>query len=303
GVSGFEPGKSIVKLKLKLSEELVPGTRITLVCSNIVARDSLDQPISLHPAGSEIIIKKGSAGQLLVWPGDTNNDGAVDARDILPIGLYWKAQSQPRESASSRWVSQPAVAWEVTGAAYADANGDGIVDARDVLPIGMNWHSSISTDNSWPSTINNPQSRVPTKWVCNPQLVEPLRAMYEALEDTSYLELKEALAEYIKLAISNQVPARTQLLQNYPNPFNPDVWIPFRLAEEAEVTIAVYNLAGQLVKTINPGKLSAGSYLSRDRAVYWDGLDEKGKEVSSGIYLYQLKAGSFTGTRKMIILK
>ncbi|MEW5766145.1 MAG: right-handed parallel beta-helix repeat-containing protein [bacterium] len=300
GVSGFEPGQSIAKVIFRIAEGLASGTRITLVFSNIIARDSLDRSISLLPTSSEIIIKEGSVSQVLVWPGDTNNDRLVDARDVLPIGLYWKTQGPPRETASSNWTPQPAASWKVTLAAYADANGDGIVDARDILPIGMNWHKTQQTKaGSQMSEIRGQQSEVSIQ----PLDLEPLRAMYEVLKDTPYTELTEVLAEYIQLALANQVPARSQLLQNYPNPFNPEVWIPFRLAEEAETTIFIYNLAGQLVKAINAGKLPPGSYLSRDRAAYWDGRDESGEEVSSGIYFYQLQAGSFTGARKMIVLK
>ena len=99
------------------------------------------------------------------------------------------------------------------------------------------------------------------------------------------------------------VPKRTVLLPNYPNPFNPDTWIPFALAEEADVTIRIYDSLGRLVRTIKLGHLRPGYYTTRDRAAYWDGRNELGERVASGVYFYELRAGSFAKVRRMVILK
>ena len=81
---------------------------------------------------------------------------------------------------------------------------------------------------------------------------------------------------------------RPELLQNYPNPFNPETWIPYRLPEQSEVTIALYSARGDLVRTLDLGARSAGDYVSRATAAYWDGRDERGEMVASGVYFYQL---------------
>lgn len=99
------------------------------------------------------------------------------------------------------------------------------------------------------------------------------------------------------------VPERTALLQNYPNPFNPETWIPFELAESAEVKITIYSPAGQVIRTLELGTLPAGSYTSRAKAAYWDGTNEMGERVASGLYLYRIEAGSFSAMRRMVILK
>ena len=96
---------------------------------------------------------------------------------------------------------------------------------------------------------------------------------------------------------------RDQLLQNFPNPFNPETWIPFRLADESRVTIHIYNSAGQLVRRLSPGTLPAGDYSAQSQAIYWDGRNDAGESVSSGIYLYTIHAGDFSATRKMLIRK
>ena len=86
--------------------------------------------------------------------------------------------------------------------------------------------------------------------------------------------------------------------QNYPNPFNPTTEINYGLAENTHVTLRIYNIKGQLVKTLVDEDKSSGYYKT-----YWDGVDESGKEVASSIYFYRIQAGDFSLTRKMVLLK
>ncbi len=98
-------------------------------------------------------------------------------------------------------------------------------------------------------------------------------------------------------------PQETALLPNYPNPFNPETWIPYQLAEPAEVVISIYSVGGTLVRTLALGNQPAGLYQNRNRAAYWDGKNKSGESVASGVYFYTFKAGDFTATRKMLIRK
>ena len=98
-------------------------------------------------------------------------------------------------------------------------------------------------------------------------------------------------------------PADTTLLPNYPNPFNPETWIPYQLAEPADVTLRIYAADGVLVRTLALGRLPTGIYQSQHRAAYWDGKNQFGEPVASGIYFYTLSTDDFTATRKMLILK
>ncbi len=99
------------------------------------------------------------------------------------------------------------------------------------------------------------------------------------------------------------LPKETQVWQNYPNPFNPETWIPYQLNQESEVSLSIYGSDGQLVRQIDLGLQVAGNYQTSDRAIYWDGRNANGEEVSSGIYFYRLQAGDYSQTRKMVILK
>ncbi|MBC8457062.1 MAG: T9SS type A sorting domain-containing protein, partial [Deltaproteobacteria bacterium] len=99
------------------------------------------------------------------------------------------------------------------------------------------------------------------------------------------------------------LPSSSALLQNFPNPFNPETWIPFELAKEAEVVIRIYNIKGELVRTLSIGYKPAGSYLSKEKAVFWNGKNQNGEAVANGLYFYTLKAGKFQATRNMILVK
>jgi hypothetical protein len=103
--------------------------------------------------------------------------------------------------------------------------------------------------------------------------------------------------------VAYEIPALTELLPNFPNPFNPETWIPFRLAEDASVALTIYESTGRLVRTIDIGFTPAAIYESRSKAIYWDGRNNFGEQVASGIYFYHLDAESFSATRKMVILK
>ena len=99
------------------------------------------------------------------------------------------------------------------------------------------------------------------------------------------------------------LPTETVLLSNYPNPFNPETWIPYQLAEPAAVTLTIYTVNGGVVRWLSLGYQPAGIHQSRSRAAYWDGRNETGEVVASGIYFYTLSAGDFNSTRKMFIRK
>ena len=124
------------------------------------------------------------------------------------------------------------------------------------------------------------------------------------LEDIPLTAEQKHVLEQLKRFIGQQpLPSSTKVLQNYPNPFNPETWLPYQLAQDTPVIIRIYNIKGRFVRRINLGTQPAGIYLSKDRAAYWDGKDNLGQLVASGVYFYTLEAGSFTATRRMLIVK
>ena len=98
-------------------------------------------------------------------------------------------------------------------------------------------------------------------------------------------------------------PKQTLLLQNYPNPFNPETWIPYHLSQTSPVTLSIYDATGQRIRTLSLGVQAAGFYQSRSRAAYWDGRNDLGEQVSSGVYFYHLSTQSEYQVKRMVILK
>jgi hypothetical protein len=98
-------------------------------------------------------------------------------------------------------------------------------------------------------------------------------------------------------------PQNTRLLPNYPNPFNPETWIPYELVQEGPVFLYIYDTLGRRVRTLDLGSRNPGLYLSRGRAARWDGRNEKGESVASGIYYVELRTEHAREVRRLIVHK
>ena len=98
--------------------------------------------------------------------------------------------------------------------------------------------------------------------------------------------------------IEESLPNNYKLKQNYPNPFNPKTTITYQLPNSADVSLKIYNINGQLVRTLVKDNLESGTY-----SILWDGNDDSGKTLASGIYLYKLEANDYSESHKMILLK
>lgn len=147
-------------------------------------------------------------------------------------------------------------------------------------------------------------SGMPRNYQFTDKDVEQGQTYFYYLEDID-ITGERSKSDIIKVVIPSAlpVPKEFKLLQNYPNPFNPETWIPYQLAQEAQVTISICNTKGQLIRTINLGNKRAGVYVTKDKAAQWDGRDGLGEKVASSVYYYTLQVGNFTAIRKMVILK
>ena len=249
-----------------------------------------------NPLASEFLFSFSTG--IGVWSGDANNDGIVDILDILPIGQYWNSRGNKRDEASSGWKIQPAVPWQPDKfATYADTNGDGLVNEKDIVPIALNWKLSHST---------TPKTSPKLEDVKNANLLHIYEAMYDVLNDMTIetdgtIALKATLHKIISEIKLQEKPQISMLLQNYPNPFNPETWIPYQLAEDASVSISIYNSRGILIKNIEIGRKNAGYYVSKENSAYWDGKDQNGEKVASGVYFCIMQARTFKDVKKIIL--
>ena len=209
----------------------------------------------------------GAAPQLAA---DVNSDGVVDLADLAIVA---QAMGKP--------VKNPS----------ADVNGDGVVDGEDFALVAANLGEG---EAAAPSQAPLPAGLTLEKveWALN---------LLHA-ENTGSPAFRRGIAK-LEGFLALLIPDKTLLLANYPNPFNPETWIPYQLANPAEVTVTIYAANGAVVRTLDLGHQRAGSYASRSRAAYWDGRNAQGEPVASGVYFYTLTAGDFSATRKMLILK
>ena len=118
-----------------------------------------------------------------------------------------------------------------------------------------------------------------------------------------HIDLDGTSIEYRLRIISKKIVTKSVLLQNYPNPFNPETWMPYAIKDAAHVKLHIYDAMGQKIRTLDLGFQKSSEYFTRDKAAYWDGRNDMGERIANGMYFYRIEAGSFSDTRKMVILK
>ena len=178
-----------------------------------------------------------------------------------------------------------------TGQNAADVNGDGVVNIADLVLVAGALGTSAAAPSLHPQALEMLTATEVKQWLSAAQDLN--------LTDTT-LQRGILFLQQLLMALT---PKETALLPNFPNPFNPETWIPYHLSKDADVTLHIYAVNGRLVRTLTLGHQPAGMYQSRSRAAYWDGKNEFGEKVASGLYFYRLTAGDFTATRKMLIRK
>lgn len=226
---------------------------------------------------------------LEIVPGDVNGSGEATAFDASLVLQYVVGSISLSKSQRKA----------------ADVTGDDNVSALDAAWI-LQYTVGLITEFSIKSNPNAPIRDIQSE----------KELLADALVEIERLNLsteQRAVVKQIKQLFFQHPPTQTALLPNYPNPFNPDTWLPYQLSEDAHVTIAIYNTKGQVVRILNLGEEKAGVYLTKDRAAYWNGRDNHGQKVTSGIYFYTLqveplnlagnRTSKFIATRKMVIIK
>ena len=173
----------------------------------------------------------------------------------------------------------------------ADVNRDGVVNILDLVLVAGAFGNVAAAPSANPRALAMLTAKDVGQWLAQAGELE----LTEATSQRGVLFLEQLLAAL--------TPTETALLPNFPNPFNPETWIPYQLAEDADVTLTIHALNGRQVRRLKLGHQTAGTYYSRSRAAYWDGKNKFGEQVASGVYFYTLTAGDYSATRKMLIIK
>ena len=201
---------------------------------------------------------------------DVNGDGIVNIQDLVAVAA---ALGKPGEN-------------------NADVNGDGEVNIQDLVAVA----AALGIVPAAPSIIRDQAAGQLTSADVQHWLTQAQQANL-----TDAVSLRGI--RFLEQLLATLTPKKTALLPNYPNPFNPETWIPYQLAKAADVTLTIYDTQGRVVRALDLGHQHVGMYQTRNRAAHWDGRNDIGESVASGVYFYTLKAGDFSATRKMLILK
>ena len=233
-------------------------------------REALSEFASLITADTDAKISERQRQQ----PADADGNGVVNIHDLVFI--------------ASRLGQE--------GQSPADVNGDNRVDIRDLVLAAALMTAGTAAPSAY-ALIGTKHGNLPVQ----------LKDIQLWLTQAQRLDLSKPMLQRGVRVLGHLMemltPKRTYLSPNYPNPFNPETWIPYQLAKSADVTFNIYAADGRLIRTLALGHQSAGTYHSKSRAAYWDGKNEFGEPVASGVYLYRLTAGEFSATRKMVIKK
>ena len=221
-------------------------------------------------------------------PGDINNDGLIDILDFLIITAHF-GEKPPTN-------------------ARMDINNDGQINLEDLVSI-----INLIEENQTAAAAPAQKHQIQTATYAMPNRIRTLSnasvahlyAFYQKIEgiqgDATQIAVVKRFLEQLLMPVGG--PLETKLYPNYPNPFNPETWIPYQIAKDTEITIRIYNTSGEVVRTLFSGHQMSGYYINRDRAAYWDGRNDYGEAVASGVYICELETSTFKQTKKLAILK
>jgi hypothetical protein len=226
---------------------------------------------------------------------DVNRDGTVDVMDLVAIAAHL-----------STVPNNPATDMTTANHTRADVNNDGFVNTLDIMAVASSasWGQAVATIDI--REANDPDARGNAPQLhgaadVTPETIQRWIGILRVEDDGSAIfDLGIANLEAL---LASRIPTETRLLLNYPNPFNPETWIPYQLAEATDVRVMIHSVNGSLIRMLELGHQAAGTYKNKSQAAYWDGRNELGEQVASGLYFYTLTAGDFSSTGKMLIRK
>ncbi len=220
-----------------------------------------------------------------IYPGDANNDGVVDARDILPIGLYFGLTGPARKDGSTNWGPQVLpIGWSAPNerAEYADCDGGGVVDAGDVLAVIQNWGARVG----------QPPPETDKRAVCEELLV----ALDQMPGTGGTNAIRNVVLDYLR-KLPGQ-PAEFRVDPNRPNPFRGETAWVLTEPTPAPADLAIYDAGGRLVWRTSVSHPPVGA-----SEIHWEGVDLLGRLVPAGSYYYRFTVGSYRANGRSTVIR
>ena len=235
---------------------------------------------------------------------DVNGDGRVDVLDLVQVALFYgkRGDNLPEDVNADGIINVTDLVAVANG---VDAADDLSLAVEQQLLLALAAAAEVEAIAEAPTGFGKHQHALSLSLTYDNVAAALGDVRQLASSDVRLGKGVETVLEKLLevLAEIGTIPETTALLPNYPNPFNPETWIPYHLAIDADVTLTIYNVQGNVVRTLMLGQQAAGIYESRARAAYWDGRNTLGEPVASGLYFYTLTAGEFNATRKLLIAK
>ncbi|MDH4222264.1 MAG: T9SS type A sorting domain-containing protein [candidate division Zixibacteria bacterium] len=263
----------------------------------------VNDDIGITYQGDPAISMDNSGNFIITWRDERNGNYDIYAQRYESSGSPAGSNFRVNDDYGNHYQWSPRV--DVTGSGdlvitwhdYRSGNPDIYAQRYNSsgVPLGSNYlvnNPHFASFDQTNSAIASSGSNLYFTWVDNRKGNWDI---YAKVVDWSYTEAEE---EQIA-----GLPNYFELFQNYPNPFNPSTKIQFKVGslkfgEPTHTTLIIYNILGQKVRTLLDEEMTPGAH-----QVVWDGRNEKGEVVSSGIYFYRLKAGEFTQTKRMVFVK
>ena len=327
----FAQAGSPYTITVVASDGLLTDTATAVVTVNkSVLLGDVDKNGTVGAADASLILKHAANLTLItdaaaLWAADVTGNGQVTAYDAAYV-LYYNLNNAWPTAAPTTATHSLAKIGEAAGA-LSWSNPEATKDA-DVLKVGLNISNSAnvyavqlsSKVNASLASVEGVNAALPEgwemQWSFNNGELRVAMAGATPLPSGSVatvmvrLKDKESRLSFSTDAVLNEsaqsvgavevaaIPASFALDQNYPNPFNPSTTVRYQIPNDANVALDIYNLQGQKIRTLVSKEQKAGYY-----SVVWDGRNEAGQTVSSGLYLYRVQAGSFVATHKMLMIK
>ena len=243
-----------------------------------LTRDLNGKINSLFVSGKYYLFKRDDGGFIVdvrvsenpFMKSDVNKDFVVGLEDLVRVALHFGTNRLDENFDEA-----------------ADLDNNGEVDITDLVTVARDYgiRMAPSLDLSF----------YKNKLAVLQSAIETISSSNSDGAEAAANNLRNFMKLYFNQIISQEQAIQMQaiLFPNYPNPTNDETWIPYRLGREAYVALNIYDQKGYLVRRIDMGKQQKGEYISRDRAIYWDGKNDNGENAASGVYPYEFFNSDF----------